>query len=177
MLYTHKEVWLSDHLLMRCLHGNKMALIIDQPDHRRGVSVCCIFHCGNKFESFPPADTHCIKMIHSQRVWSESCSSLHFYPVHVCITPANALNNCSEIHPHILIKAQISLWLTEPPILKLISGWMDDDDVDGAVLRGRGILKLSIVPSGLYQWLYIKPRKYNLLYLILCRPFSKHDCK
>lgn len=99
------------------------------------------------------------------------------YPVHVCITPANALNNCSEIHPHILIKAQISLWLTEPPILKLISGWMDDDDVDGAVLRRRGILKLSIVPRGLYQWLYIKPRKYNLLYLILCRPFSKHDCK
>ncbi len=86
-----------------------MALTVHQPEHRRGVSVCCIFHCGNKFESFPPAGTHYIKMIHSLRVWSESCSSLHFYSVRVCITSANALNNCSEIRPHILIKAQISL--------------------------------------------------------------------
>lgn len=121
-----------------------MSRIVHQPEYRRGVSVCCIFHCGNKFESFPPAGTHYIKMIHSLRVWSESCSSLHFYSVRVCVTSANALNNCSEIHLHILIKAQIYLWLAEPPLLKLISVlafqhiewmWMDDDYVDGTERR------------------------------------------
>lgn len=96
---------------MCCLHRSKMAMIVHQPEHRRKVSMCCVFHCWNKVESFSPAGTHHIRMIHSLGVWSESCSSLQFYPVH--IISANALNNCSEIRSHILIEAQISLWLTK----------------------------------------------------------------
>lgn len=85
---------------------------------QESISVCCVFHCGNKFESFPPAGTHYIIMIHSLRAWRESCCSLHLYSVCVCIPSANAINNCSPTHPHILIKAP-SLWLTKQRLLKL----------------------------------------------------------
>lgn len=79
LLYTDKNEWLCDHLLIFCLHDNKMAQIVQKPEHGRGVSVCCICHCWNKFESFPPAGTKHIRMIHSLGVWRESCNSLQFY--------------------------------------------------------------------------------------------------
>lgn len=77
----HTNGSLSDHILMWFLHGNKMVLIVHQPDHRRSISVLHI-SLWNKFDSFPLAG---IKMIHSLRLWSESCSSLHFYSVHVIL--------------------------------------------------------------------------------------------
>lgn len=131
------------------METKRLGLHTNLSTDRRGV--CCIFPSGNTFESFPPAGTHYIKMIHSLRVWSVSCSSLHFHSVCVCITAANTPNNCSEIYLHILIIHTNTSVIHQACFIKankcvcFSTYRMDVDDYDyvdgGVVLRVGGILK------------------------------------